>query len=282
MCVLTLIRGFFKVRVMKVTQKLFALVLGVLFLLVGQAKIAMADYAIGPDDSLRITVYGYDDIKTETRVSADGRITFPLVGEVKVAGKSTFEVEHELASLLIKGGFILDPQVNVMVLDYKSQQVSVLGQGGKPGRYALESASTLVDLIAIAGGITEIGSDKALIARRNKTGEITKQEVDLRHMLESPEKAQLVAMQQGDIIYVPKAPMFYVYGEVQKPGSYRIESDLTVAKAISLGGGLTPRGTERGIVVKRSDKNGKVLDINIELNDAVQKDDVLLIDERWF
>jgi polysaccharide biosynthesis/export protein len=267
---------------MKVTQKLFALVLGVLFLLVGQAKIASADYAIGPDDSLRITVYGYDDIKTETRVSADGRITFPLVGEVQVAGKSTFEVERELASLLVKGGFILDPQVNVMVLDYKSQQVSVLGQVGKPGRYALESASTLVDLIAMAGGITELGSDKALIARRNKAGEVTKQEIDLRHMLESSEKTQLVAMQQGDIVYVPKAPMFYVYGEVQKPGSYRIDPDLTVAQAISLGGGLTPRGTERGIVVKRSDKNGKVLDIDVELNDIVQKDDVLLIDERWF
>ncbi|MEQ1558614.1 MAG: polysaccharide export protein EpsE [Methyloglobulus sp.] len=267
---------------MKVMQKMVAVILGILFLLIGQAKMASADYAIGPDDSLRITVYGYDDIKTETRVSADGRITFPLVGEVQVAGKSTFEVERELASLLIKGGFILDPQVTVMVMDYKSQQVSVLGQVGKPGRYALESASTLVDLIAMAGGITPLGDDKALIARKNAAGEVTKQEIDLRQMLESSEKAQLFAMQQGDIVYVPKAPMFYIYGEVLKPGSYRIEPKLSVAQALSLGGGLTPRGTERGIMVKRSDKNGKITEIDVELSDTVQKDDVILVDERWF
>jgi polysaccharide export outer membrane protein len=266
---------------MNVPKKSFAIFLGLFFLIAGQIEIAVADYAIGPDDTVRITVYGYDDLKTENRVSATGRITFPLVGEVEVAGKSASEIERDLAALLIKGGFIIDPQVNVRVVNYKSQEVSVLGQVNKPGRYILDSASTLVDVIAMAGGVSNVGDEKAIVTRQNK-GTITKQEFNLQKLLQSAESKELVAMQQGDIIYIPKAPMFYIYGEVQKPGGYRLEPKLTVAQALSLGGGLTVRGTERGIIIKRSLDNGENQSRDASLSDLVQKDDVVFVDERLF
>lgn len=267
---------------MNLQQKPFTLILGVLLMFLGQARITAAEYAIGADDVIRISVYGYDEIKTETRVSAEGRITFPLAGEVQVSGKSTFEVEQELASLLVKGGYIIDPHVTVMVLEFKSRQVSVLGQVNKPGRYALESANTLVDVIAMAGGINSLGDEKAILTRKHESGETHKKEVDLREVLESSENTEQIQMQQGDIVYVPRAPVFYIYGDVQRPGGYRLESALTVAQAISLGGGLTPKGTDCGIVIKRKNSNGKVQELDVELTDNVQKDDVIFVDESWF
>jgi polysaccharide biosynthesis/export protein len=274
---------------MNFTQKSFAVFLAVFFLMVVQVKTAQAEYVIGADDALRIMVYGYEDLKTETRVSTDGRISFPLIGEVSVAGKTTFETERELARLLKSGGFIIDPQVTVMVTEYKSQQVSVLGQVHKPGRYNLESANTLVDVIAMAGGITDLGDEKVIVARRSSEGaitsnigSITRQEVNLREVFESSKKTELLPVQQGDIIYIPKASMFYIYGEVQRPGSYRIEPKLTVAQALSLGGGLTVRGTERDIIIKRTTEKTGIQNIDVKLTDLVQKDDVIVIDERWF
>lgn len=274
---------------MNFTQKSFAIFLAVFFLMAVHIKVAVADYVIGADDALRITVYGYEDLKTETRVSTDGRISFPLVGEVAVAGKTTFEIERDLAGLLKSGGFIIDPQVTVMVTEYKSQQVSVLGQVHKPGRYNLDSANTLVDIIAMAGGITDLGDEKAIVAHRSadgtitsNVGAITRQEVNLRDLFDSANKTDLLPAQQGDIIYIPKAPMFYIYGEVQRPGSYRIEPKLTVAQALSLGGGLTTRGTERDIMIKRTTEKSGIQNINVKLTDLVQKDDVIVIDERWF
>jgi polysaccharide export outer membrane protein len=274
---------------MNFTQKSFAMFLAVFFLMVVQVKTAQAEYVIGADDALRIMVYGYEDLKTETRVSTDGRISFPLIGEVSVAGKTTFETERELARLLKSGGFIIDPQVTVMVTEYKSQQVSVLGQVHKPGRYNLESANTLVDVIAMAGGITDLGDEKVIVARRSSEGaitsnigSITRQEVNLREVFESSKKTELLPVQQGDIIYIPKASMFYIYGEVQRPGSYRIEPKLTVAQALSLGGGLTVRGTERDIIIKRTTEKTGIQNIDVKLTDLVHKDDVIVIDERWF
>jgi polysaccharide export outer membrane protein len=274
---------------MNFTQKSFAMFLAVFFLMVVQVKTAQAEYVIGADDALRIMVYGYEDLKTETRVSTDGRISFPLIGEVSVAGKTTFETERELARLLKSGGFIIDPQVTVMVTEYKSQQVSVLGQVHKPGRYNLESANTLVDVIAMAGGITDLGDEKVIVARRSSEGaitsnigSITRQEVNLREVFESSKKTELLPVQQGDIIYIPKASMFYIYGEVQRPGSYRIEPKLTVAQALSLGGGLTVRGTERDIIIKRTTEKTGIQNIDVKLTDLVQKEDVIVIDERWF
>jgi len=244
-------------------------------------KQSTAAYNIGPDDVLRISVYGYEDLKTETRVSADGRITFPLIGEVAVSGKSSRELEEAVAARLIDGGFIQDAQVSVTVLEHVSQQVSVLGYVNKPGRYPLDSDSSIVDLIAMAGGIHDMGDSMAVVTR-TVDGKPQKKELNLRNYLEVAKSIAPFKMQQGDVVYVPKAPMFYIYGEVQRPGGYRIEPDISVVKALSIGGGLTLRGTENGIVIKRKNESGALQEIDVELSDPVLKDDVIYVDERWF
>lgn len=244
-------------------------------------QVGAAD-SIGPDDLLRITVYGYEDLATETRVSSDGRINFPLIGEVPTSGKSSIELEGEIASRLARGGFIHEAQVNVTVLEHVSQQVSVLGYVNKPGRYALDSDSSIVDLIAMAEGINEKGDYNVVITRSNE-GKLQKQTLDLRHYMDDVDSQTVpFKMKQNDVVYVPKAPVFYIYGEVLQPGSYRLEPGTSVLKALSIGGGLTLRGTENGIVVKRKNETGVLQEIDVELGDTVLKDDVIYVDERWF
>ena len=243
--------------------------------------IANANYIIGTDDAQSIKVYGYEDLTTETRISDNGFIVFPLIGEVKIGGLSTLEAGRTIAHLLSNGGFIKNAQVTVVVLDYKSQQISVLGQVNKPGQYALDVPSTLVDVIAMAGGINPLGEDRIIITR-HLNGKTIKEEVDLRKTLEFPEVSNTVAIEKGDIVYVPKAPLFYIQGEIQKPGSFRLEPNMTVAQAVSVGGGLTLRGSLRDIVIERRDQKGKSKTLDVQLNDLILKDDVIVIDERLF
>jgi polysaccharide export outer membrane protein len=249
-----------------------------IFCMVGTVR---AEYLIGADDVLQIKVYGYDDLSTSERVSENGRIIFPLIGEVEVGGQTEFEVARKITQLLGQGGFIQNASVSVTVYEYKNQQVSVLGQVKAPGIYILKSKITLIDMIAMAGGLAELADDRVIITRQID-GKAAKQEVNLRTTLESPQNSQPVFVERGDVIYVPKAPMFYIYGEVQRSGSFRLEPNMTVAQAVSLGGGLTPRGTLRDIVIKRHDANGVAKEIEVELSDSVLKDDVIVIDERLF
>jgi polysaccharide export outer membrane protein len=252
-----------------------------LLMVLGFAGTATAELVIGADDALQIKVYGYDDLATETRVSSDGRISFPLIGEVSVGGQSTFEAESKIAKLLTDGGFIQSPHVTVTVLEFKSQQVSVLGFVNKPGLYPLESRSSLVDMLAMAGGISQLGDHRAIVTR-HINGKTIKQEIDLRVALEHPEDSNQFAAVKGDVIYIPKAPVFYIQGEVMRPGAFPLEPKMTVSQALSLGGGLTPKGTLRGIVIERHDANGKSEEIAVKMTDAVLKDDVLIFQERLF
>jgi polysaccharide biosynthesis/export protein len=259
------------------TARIFA-ILAMVFCMIGVVR---AEYIIGADDVLQIKVYGYDDLTTSVRVSESGRIVFPLIGELDVAGKTEFETAREITKRLAKGGIIQDANVNVTVFEYKNQQVSVLGQVKTPGIYVLKSKTTLVDVIAMAGGISELG-DNHVVITKHVGGKEVKQEIDLRTVLESPEHGQTIAIEKGDVIYVPKAPVFYIYGEVTRSGGFRLEPNMTVSQAVSLGGGLTPRGTLRGIVIERRDANGVSQTIDAELSDKVLKDDVIVIDERLF
>ncbi|MEQ1635273.1 MAG: polysaccharide export protein EpsE [Methylococcales bacterium] len=262
-------------------MKKIGIILRVLLLFICFIKGVNAEYLIGADDALSIKVYGYDDLITETRVSENGLIVFPLIGEVKIGGKSTLEASRTIAQLLGNGGFIKNAQVTVVVLDYKSQQVSVLGQVNKPGQYTLEVPRTLVDVIAMAGGISILGEDRVIITR-HVNDKTVKEEIDLRKILEFPEASKVVTIEKGDVVYVPKAPMFYIHGEVQKPGSFRLEPNMTIAQAVSVGGGITPRGTLNDIEVARHSQNGTTKTITVKLTDRVLKDDVIVIDERLF
>jgi polysaccharide export outer membrane protein len=169
--------------------------------------------------------------------------------------------------------------VNVSLAQVNSRQVSVLGAVNKPGRYPLDSQNVrLSDLLATAGGVAPVGSDLVTIVSASGT----KSDVDLESMFRNGDLSRNVELSPGDTIYVHKAPMVYVYGEVQKGGAYRLEPGMTVMQAIALGGGITPRGTDRGIKISRRDAGGHVKRIDGDLTDRVQADDVIYVRESLF
>lgn len=236
------------------------------------------DYRLGAGDLLRISVFGASDLSAEVRVSESGNITYPLIGQVAVGGRSPAQVEALIGAYLVEGGFVRDPQVSLLVLEYRSQQVAVLGHVVKPGQYSLQSASSVLTLLAEAGGpINEEAGDFATVMRKDGTKVL----VDLAKLFNG-DPTQNAAVRGGDTIYVPRAPQFYVYGEVQKPGMYRLERNMTVSRAISAGGGLTARGSERRVVIKRRDAQGKEETYGVQGSDLLQADDVLLVKEGFF
>lgn len=236
---------------------------------------------LGPNDVIRITVYGSDDLTTETRVSDSGKITFPLLGEIEVGGLSVGEAETRIGNLLSGQGYVRNPQVNVRVQEYRSHEVAVLGFVNKPGRYALDAASTVTQLIALAGGVNPQGDDRTIVTR-TRDGQTVREELNLKEMLEEGKASEDIYAEDGDVIFVPRAPVFYIHGEVQRPGAYRLERNMSVAQAISLGGGITPRGSLRSITIKRRTPEDRLTTLDAELDELVEKDDVIYVDERWF
>lgn len=239
---------------------------------------ATEDYRLGSGDLLRINVFGYPDMAADVRVDESGSVRYALVGALPVRGLATRDVEATLAKRLTDGGFIRDAQVSVLVVDYRSQKVAVLGQVAKPGQYPLTKPSTVLDLLAEAGGaINMVAADEANLLHADGS----KSRVDL-YALFNGDHEQNAFVSGGDTIYVPRAAQFYVYGEVQRPGTYRLERQMTVSQAISAGGGLSQRGTERRAIVKRRDARGREVHVSVRGSDLLQPDDVLLIKESMF
>lgn len=235
------------------------------------------EYVLGPGDVIRITVYDHQDLGTEVRVSQDNSINFPLVGAIAVGGETPSGAETKIAGLLTKGGFVKEAQVNVLVTAFRSQQISVLGQVNRPGKYPIEAASTVTDLLAVAGGVNAVGADVAYLVRNGEKG-VVKQEIDLINVFLSGGDVANVNVEADDTIYVPRAPQFYIYGEVQRPGAFRLERNMSAMEAISVGGGFTARGHERGVRIKRRDKDGTVeLIATPGLGEVLRADDVIYV-----
>lgn len=241
-----------------------------------------ADYLLGPGDIVKITVFQNPDLTTETRVAEAGTVTFPLVGQIRAAGQSTAQLERTIADRLRDGGFVNRPQINVVVLQFKGQQVSVLGQVNKPGRYPLEqSRNRLTEVVALAGGVTPLAADVVTLVT-TENGREKKISVDLPELLRSGDLSRDAVVRNGDIVFVDRYPVFYIYGEVQRPGQYRLERGMTVMQALAVGGGLTLRGTERGLRVSRRDGKGTVASQDARPDEPVLADDVLFIRESIF
>jgi polysaccharide export outer membrane protein len=250
-------------------------------LFVARAAQAEAGDVLGPGDSIRVTVFGNPDLTTETRVTAHGAIRMPLIGEVDLNGATPGEAATRIAGRLKRGQFLKDPQVTVNLLQMRSRQVSVLGQVVHPGRYALEDHARLTDALALAGGIAPTGGDVVNVMSPHGSSHV-KQVVNVAEMYRSANAAANIELHNGDTVYVDRAPVFYIYGEVQHAGAYRIDGDLDVMQAISLGGGITPRGTERGLSIRRRMPNGGVEQIEVKPSDRVRPDDVIYVKESLF
>ncbi|MCL1861679.1 MAG: polysaccharide export protein EpsE [Proteobacteria bacterium] len=254
--------------------------------ILGFAGVAQAaderEYVLGPGDVVRITVFQNPDLTTEARVSEKGSLTFPLLGAVSVGGKSTSAAEAEIATRLRDGGFVRQPQVNVLPLQMRGNQVSVLGQVNRPGRFPLETANLrLTDMIATAGGISAGGADTIIfIGTRN--GKQVRREIDLPSLFLSGETSSDIVMAAGDLVYVHRAPMFYIYGEVNRPGAFRLERSMSVMQGLASGGGTTSRGTTRGLRIHRRMPDGALKVVEPGLDDLLRADDVIYVKESLF
>lgn len=247
------------------------------------AKAEQDQYRIGAGDTVRITVYQSPDLSLETRLTEAGVISYPLIGAIRLGGLTVNEAEAALASALKKGDFIKNPQITVMVTQVRANQVNVLGQVGRPGRIPLDVAGMrLTDVIALAGGIaTSAGSDTVVVTGV-RNGQPFRREVDLPRVFAPNGRNEDIVIQPGDAIWVDRYPVIYLYGEVQRPGQLRLERGMTVMQALASAGGLTQRGTQRGLRVSRRGANGQVQSLELTLDDALQTGDVVFVRESLF
>jgi polysaccharide biosynthesis/export protein len=241
-----------------------------------------AEPVLGVGDVVKISVYQNPDLSVEARVSEVGQINFPLIGPVTIGGLSVSQAQALIEKRLRDGGFVLKPQVTIQTTQIRSSQVSILGQVAKPGRFPIEIVGSKVsEMIAAAGGVVQGGADVVTLVG-NRDGKPVKLDIDLPLILQNGRADLDVPVENGDIIYVDRAPSFYMYGEVQRPGQLRLERNMTMMQALAQAGGLTARGTERGIKVHRKDAAGVVQIIELKMNDPVQRDDVIYVKESIF
>jgi len=247
------------------------------------ARIGVSTYPLGTGDVIRVTVFQQPDMTTETRITESGTLTFPLLGPIEVVGLNSKELEAKIANLLKARGFVKDPQVTATIVQFKSRQISILGHVAHPGRYPLEEGSyTLTEALALAGGLTEDAADDVLLLRQ-RDGKTITVSVDLPALFRSNGALIDPEVIGGDTIYVDRYPYFYVYGEVQRPGVYRLQKGMTMMQALSVGGGFTLRAAKKDIQVNRRDaKTGKVTTFMAQLNDLLLPDDVVYIKESLF
>jgi polysaccharide biosynthesis/export protein len=251
----------------------------------GQAPTAdqsARDYVLGPGDTIAVKVFQNADLSVEARVSETGTIAYPLLREVPVAGLTTSETSALIGKRLVDGNFVRSPYVTVGIVAYRSLQVSVLGQVLRPGRYPMEQSTTRVtEVLALAGGAIPTASDVVWLITK-EGGREKRIEVDIPLVLQTGDASKNPLVRNGDTIFVPRAPVFYIYGEAQRPGQYRVERGMNVTQALAVGGGPTPRGTDRGVRLSRRDASGNLVTREATPNEPILPDDVLQVRERLF
>jgi polysaccharide biosynthesis/export protein len=243
---------------------------------------APAEYRLSPGDVVRITVYQSPDLSLETRIGEAGTISYPLLGSVRLGGLGVTQAEKAIADGLRSGNFLRQPQVSLLVVQVRGSQVSVLGQVGRPGRYPVETADMrLSDLLATAGGIAPGGADVVtLVGTRN--GQPFRREMDLQSIVRSERRADDLFVQNGDVLFVDRAPVVYIYGEVQRPGTLRLERGMSLMQVLAASGGITARGTEKGMRIHRKGADGKTQVLQPTMEDQLRADDVVYVRESLF
>lgn len=240
------------------------------------------EYRLSGGDIIRISVFQSPELTLETRVSESGHVSYPLLGSVRLGGLSAAEAEKTLAEGLARGNFVRSPQVTVAVLQVRGNQANVLGQVNRPGRYPLETADLrLTDLLALAGGVAAGGADTVVLSGQRE-GQPFRRVIDLPALFAEGAQREDLFIRHGDVVWVDRQPLVYIYGEAQRPGPMRLERGMTVRQALAAGGGPTVRGTQRGLRLHRRAADGRTELISPELDDQVQEGDVIYVRESLF
>lgn len=219
---------------------------------------------VAPGDLLHVVVLRESDLERRVRVRDSGAISLPLIGDVQIAGMSTSEAAAQIAQKYLDAQILKHPDVSVFVEEYATQQVAVLGQVVKPGSFSLAAPRSLIDVLAMAGGLTDIADRHIAIERADgaKTAEVF-----LSNGAEDALDAN-VQIYPGDRILVPRAGIIYVLGDVGRPGGYVMqnESRMTVLQAIAMAAGANRTASESHVRLVRN-KNGEIEEHEIPLKD---------------
>jgi polysaccharide export outer membrane protein len=252
----------------------------ILATMAAQSSPTPSSYQIGPEDLLEITIFNIPESEAritprvnKVRVNQQGAVTLPLLGELMVKGLSVSALEQVLRARYDK--YLHDPQVGVLVTEYR-QRVSVVGAVQKPGPVELTGPKTLIDVLALAGGLTEKAGSQVHIYRNGAEGRQS-YVIDLLFLTSgnrsaNPESAALVSMsiQVGDIVNVPQAGMVFIDGAVKSPGSFPIPRRYTLTQALTLAGGVDFELADyAGTVIFRRQKAGDVETIPVNLNEVL-------------
>jgi polysaccharide biosynthesis/export protein len=244
------------------------------------------DYLVGPQDVIRITVYGEPQLSGPIRVDADGTFPFQYISSVKAEGLTTAQIASNLVKAL-GDGYLRNPQVSVEVLEYHSQSVFVTGEVRAPNKYAVRGDSTLMDVLTLAGSVLPTAGSYVLITHAkpgvgNALGPASADSAtaDLRVSLRDIQtgKAQNVKVEDGDTIYVPRAERIFVLGAVRNSGAITYEEGMTIFQAVSLAGGITEKGANR-FAIRRVTK-GQMKEFDAKPEDLVEPGDYVVVRNR--
>ncbi len=240
-------------------------------------------YYLGAGDILELTVFQVEDLNKKVRVNGRGEIILPLLGTIDVQGKTLTEVESIIVAKLA-ADYLQDPQVSLFVEEYRSQQITVMGAVLKPDVYSVRQSRSIFEMLSLAGGLSPTASDTIRVNTTqtdSETGKTSKQNLllSVKALLEGGEAASFMRLRGGDSILVPKAGVIFVEGAVDKPGSYKMEGDTNVLKAIAMAGGIPWSGKQGKVQVIRSiGGTPQAIDINLTKVREQQSDDVTLQD----
>jgi polysaccharide export outer membrane protein len=237
-------------------------------------------YFIGPGDLLTISVFEVPELNITVRVSEDGSITLPLLGNIKVEGLTRFELERRLAGLLEKN-YLKNAQVTIFIKEYQSKKVSIIGAVKNPGNYELIGKQTLLQVLSLAGGLTEEAADRIIIIRQYADGKSKSLKIDLDELMIKGNPKLNIPISSGDIINVPveRFTDIYVFGQVTKPGHIKMKknSQMTLLRAIAQAGGFTDRARKSAVIIKRIVNNKEVkIKVNTKKILKGKKPDVIL------
>lgn len=244
------------------------------------ADASAEDYIVGPGDVLRVTVFEHENLSTVDRITENGFIIVPLLGEVKVGGLTVSRVSAKLSSLLANG-YLVNPMVKVFVEEFRSKDAVVLGHVNTPGLLELSGPTTLLQLLSKAGGLKDGHGDSATI-KREVSGKKEVIVVDLVSLFEGGDLAKNISIQDGDTIFIPKGGMCYVTGEVESPGAYPCKEQPTVLKLIALAGGFTGIASKSGINIVRVIDGEKNILKDVDLHHPLLPDDVIVVPEGFW
>lgn len=254
----------------------------------------VSEYRIGPQDLLEITVIGFEDLNRSYRVSEEGKINLPYLGELEVQGLTGSDLEKKLVQLL-EEKYLQNPQVSVVITEHQSRRVFLIGAVTSPGSFELTGRLTLLKLIAQAGGLTPDAGNEIIIMRQLPDGNKTSLKISVEDLILKGDPSLDIPLQPDDIVSIPvdRTVLIYVTGQVLTPGalSVRRSNIPTLLRAIAQAGGFSPRAAKGSVVIKRIDETGKETKITVNVDDIIKgkrkdiqlkENDVIIVPEKFF